>query len=79
MDTQLRLTAYNPSAMTQRIAQFAVTVRDYDEALAFYVNKLGFELLEDTDLGGGKQRSSCASIDSRMRASATWRTTADRQ
>jgi catechol 2,3-dioxygenase-like lactoylglutathione lyase family enzyme len=37
------------------IAQFAVTVRDYDEAIAFYVGKLGFELLEDTDLGGGKR------------------------
>jgi catechol 2,3-dioxygenase-like lactoylglutathione lyase family enzyme len=41
--------------MVQRIAQFAVTVRDYDEALAFYVGKLGFECLEDTDLGGGKR------------------------
>lgn len=42
--------------MAQRIAQFTVTVRDYDEALAFYVEKLGFERLEDTDLGGGKRR-----------------------
>jgi predicted enzyme related to lactoylglutathione lyase len=41
--------------MAQEIAQFAVTVRDYDEALAFYVDKLGFECLEDTDLGGGKR------------------------
>src|ERR1700687_4665381 len=41
--------------MAQRIAQFAVTVRDYDEALAFYVDKLGFDRLEDTDLGGGKR------------------------
>ena len=41
--------------MKQRIALFAVTVRDYDEALAFYVDKLGFERLEDTDLGGGKR------------------------
>jgi catechol 2,3-dioxygenase-like lactoylglutathione lyase family enzyme len=37
------------------ISQFAVTVRDYDQALAFYTTKLGFELLEDTDLGGGKR------------------------
>jgi hypothetical protein len=28
--------------------------RDYDEALAFYVDKLGFERLEDTDLGRGE-------------------------
>lgn len=37
------------------ISHFAVTVRDYDEALTFYVDKLGFEKLEDTDLGGGKR------------------------
>jgi predicted enzyme related to lactoylglutathione lyase len=41
--------------MPQHISQFAVTVRDYDEAIAFYTTKLGFELLEDTDLGGGKR------------------------
>jgi predicted enzyme related to lactoylglutathione lyase len=41
--------------MTQRIAQFAVTVADYDDALAFYVDKLGFDKIEDTDLGGGKR------------------------
>jgi catechol 2,3-dioxygenase-like lactoylglutathione lyase family enzyme len=41
--------------MAQRIGQFTVTVRDYDEALAFYVGTLGFECLEDTDLGGGKR------------------------
>ncbi|MEK6702961.1 MAG: VOC family protein [Planctomycetota bacterium] len=34
---------------------FTVTVREYDEAIAFYVGKLGFELLEDTDLGAGKR------------------------
>ncbi len=42
-------------ALPQHIAQLTVTVRDYDEALAFYVDKLGFERLEDTDLGGGKR------------------------
>src|SRR5688572_16915177 len=41
--------------MNMRIAQFALTVRDYDEAIAFYVGKLGFTLVEDTDLGGGKR------------------------
>ena len=41
--------------MAQRIFQFAITVRDYDEAIAFYVEKLGFTLAEDTDLGGGKR------------------------
>lgn len=41
--------------MTQRLALVALVVRDYDEALAFYVGKLGFDLVEDTDLGGGKR------------------------
>ncbi len=39
----------------KRIAQFALTVRDYDEALAFYRDLLGWEQLEDTDLGNGKR------------------------
>jgi catechol 2,3-dioxygenase-like lactoylglutathione lyase family enzyme len=43
------------STMPQNLSQFAVIVRDYDEALAFYVDTLGFERLEDTDLGGGKR------------------------
>ncbi len=38
-----------------RIACFAITVRDYDEAIAFYVDKVGFTIIEDTDLGGGKR------------------------
>ena len=33
----------------------ALLVRDYDEAIAFYVGKLGFDLTEDTDQGGGKR------------------------
>jgi catechol 2,3-dioxygenase-like lactoylglutathione lyase family enzyme len=34
--------------MKQCIAHVAVVVRDYDEAIDFYVKKLHFELLEDT-------------------------------
>ena len=34
--------------MKQSIATVALVVRDYDEALAFYVGKLGFTLVEDT-------------------------------
>jgi catechol 2,3-dioxygenase-like lactoylglutathione lyase family enzyme len=30
------------------LAHVAVVVRDYDEALAFYIGKLGFTLVEDT-------------------------------
>lgn len=37
------------------IAQFALTVRNYDEAIAFFCNKLGFALLEDIDMGAGKR------------------------
>lgn len=33
----------------------SLLVRDYDEAIAFYVGKLGFVLSEDTDMGGGKR------------------------
>ena len=41
--------------MTQRLALVALLVRDYDEAIAFYVDRLGFELIEDADQGGGKR------------------------
>ena len=34
--------------MNQSFAHIALVVRDYDEALDFYVNKLGFVLVEDT-------------------------------
>lgn len=34
--------------MKQSIAHIALVVRDYDEALDFYVNTLNFELIEDT-------------------------------
>lgn len=34
--------------MKQSIAHIALVVRDYDEAIAFYTQKLGFTLLEDT-------------------------------
>ena len=33
----------------------ALVVRDYDEAIAWYRDVLGFELREDTDRGGGKR------------------------
>ena len=34
--------------MAQSMSLVAIVVRDYDEAIDFYVNKLGFELVEDT-------------------------------
>jgi catechol 2,3-dioxygenase-like lactoylglutathione lyase family enzyme len=39
----------------RRIALVTVLVADYDEAIAFYTQKLGFNLIEDTDLGAGKR------------------------
>lgn len=41
--------------MPQRLSLTALIVRDYDEAIAFYVDTVGFELVEDTDLGEGKR------------------------
>lgn len=37
------------------LALITITVRDYDEAIAFYTRVLGFDLIEDTDLGDGKR------------------------
>lgn len=34
--------------MKQYLAQIALVVRDYDEAIDFYCNKLHFQLIEDT-------------------------------
>ena len=36
------------SSSRQSLAHVALVVRDYDEAIAFYVGKLGFRLVEDT-------------------------------
>jgi catechol 2,3-dioxygenase-like lactoylglutathione lyase family enzyme len=36
--------------MAQHIAQIALVVAEYDEAIRFYTDVLGFELLEDTAL-----------------------------
>ena len=41
--------------MPQHLGLVALLVRDYDEALAFFVGKLDFELVEDSDLGAGKR------------------------
>ena len=38
-----------------RLGAVSLLVRDYDEAIAFYVGALGFDLSEDTDMGGGKR------------------------
>jgi len=38
-----------------RIATVALVVRDYDEAIGFYRDRLGFDLVADTPLGPGKR------------------------
>jgi catechol 2,3-dioxygenase-like lactoylglutathione lyase family enzyme len=43
------------SAAARRIAAVTLVVPDYDAAIRFFVEALGFELLEDTPLGNGKR------------------------
>ncbi|GAB3995298.1 VOC family protein [Spirosoma daeguense] len=41
--------------MNQRLAHVALVVNDYDEAITFYTQKLGFTLIEDTPLSDTKR------------------------
>jgi len=41
--------------MKQRLAQIALVVNDYDEAIDFYTKKLHFDLIEDTQLSETKR------------------------
>lgn len=41
--------------MKQQLAHIAIVVSDYDEAIAFYTEKLRFQLLEDTVLSETKR------------------------
>ena len=41
--------------MNRKIAQIALIVKDYDEAIDFYVNKLHFKLIEDIVLDENKR------------------------
>jgi catechol 2,3-dioxygenase-like lactoylglutathione lyase family enzyme len=67
--------------MKQSLALVTLVVRDYDDALDFYVNILGFRLLEDTPLtpekrwvrvaprgGGGCQLLLARAADERQRS-----------
>lgn len=42
--------------MKRTIAQVSLVVKDYDEAIDFYVNKLNFVLIEDTLIPEQKKR-----------------------
>lgn len=39
----------------RRVATVTLVVAAYDEAIAWFTGTLGFALLEDTDLGGGRR------------------------
>ncbi|QDY68693.1 VOC family protein [Qingshengfaniella alkalisoli] len=39
----------------RHLAMVAILVPDYDAGIDFFVGQLGFDLLEDTDLGDGKR------------------------
>lgn len=41
--------------MNQRIAHVTIVVKDYDEAITFYTEKLGFYVVEDTPLSPTKR------------------------
>jgi catechol 2,3-dioxygenase-like lactoylglutathione lyase family enzyme len=41
--------------MNQRIAHVALVVKDYDEAIEFYTEKLEFKLIEDTKIDDEKR------------------------
>ncbi len=41
--------------MNQHIAQLAIVVNDYDDAISFYTQKLDFDLIEDTSLSETKR------------------------
>lgn len=41
--------------MNQHIAHIALVVKDYDEAIHFYCDRMGFELKEDTPLSETKR------------------------
>jgi catechol 2,3-dioxygenase-like lactoylglutathione lyase family enzyme len=39
----------------REIGHVALLVRDYDEAIAYFTDALGFDLVEDTELEGGRR------------------------
>ena len=45
----------NTKTMKQTLARIALVVKDYDEAIAFYTQKLHFTLIEDTTLSATKR------------------------
>jgi catechol 2,3-dioxygenase-like lactoylglutathione lyase family enzyme len=57
-------------AENRRVATVALVVANYDEAIAWYVDRLGFLLTENVDLGGGKRWVTVAPANGRREAAA---------
>ncbi|WP_442581924.1 VOC family protein [Mesorhizobium sp. ASY16-5R] len=49
------MTEPTPLSPQRKITTVTLVVAGYDEAIAWYLQKLGFTLFEDVDLGGGKR------------------------
>ncbi|WP_068684983.1 VOC family protein [Variovorax sp. WDL1] len=49
-------TAFRFSKMQQSLGLVSLVVRDYDEALEFFLGKLGFDLVEDTPVPAQRKR-----------------------
>ena len=43
------------TAMSISIATVSLLVADYDDAITFYCDTVGFDLITDNDMGGGKR------------------------
>ena len=65
--------------MKQYLARVALAVADYDAALAWYTQKLGFTVVEDTPQGGGKRWLVIAPPGSRETALVLQKATTERQ
>jgi catechol 2,3-dioxygenase-like lactoylglutathione lyase family enzyme len=55
VENPMRARMETVSLMTLRIATVTLVVANYDEAIGFYCGKLGFDLVADADMGGGKR------------------------
>ncbi len=49
--------------MSQQIGMTTIVVKNYDEAIDFYVNKLGFLLIEDTVLSNDAEQENGSNLD----------------
>lgn len=54
-DVEVTYTLERGAHAVRRLALVTLVVRDYDEAIAWFVEALGFELVEDRPLGVGKR------------------------